>query len=85
MDIQQLLNRIPISKTESGWGYDGPFSTYKEWHAFTIGLYHGLKKLGKPNSNSDVEAEPHYYKGGYVIGYLLKVAILLAVGGSAAL
>jgi len=37
-----LKNIIPISKTESGWRYDGPFSTYPEWHSFTLGLAAGL-------------------------------------------
>lgn len=58
-------------------------STTTEWHAFTIGIYDGLARLRPyPNSlpdNPDVRAEPHYFKGGFVLATLLQVAVLLVV------
>lgn len=70
--------------TESGSGYNGPLSTYAEWHALIIGGYRGLVTL-KPWADDyeevaeeyeDVAKEPWYYKGGYVLGTLLQLIII---------
>lgn len=42
MTITQRLNQaIPITVEESGWAYNGPFSTYKEIHSFILGFAAG--------------------------------------------
>lgn len=41
-------NIIPLTVNESGWEYNGPFSTYKEAHAAILGFgagYSGLPSL----------------------------------------
>jgi hypothetical protein len=62
---------------ESDSEYDGAFSYAAETHAFTHGVYDSLttKKLKAPKElpdNEDVEAEPHYYKGGYLVGTAIQ-------------
>lgn len=70
---------------------DGAFSYAAEWHAFSIGFYEGLKDFkafdgldAQAQQNKDVKAEPHYARGGYVVGSFLRVAIYLLLGYSAA-
>lgn len=74
----------PDSPTESGSERDGFLSYAAEWHAFAIGVYDGMKNWrARPEelpSNDDVEKEPHYYKGGYVIGTLLQLFIVAVLG-----
>lgn len=74
----------PDAATEDASKRDGLLSYALEWHALAIGVYHGFKHLDRPTSNPDVEAEPHYYKGGYVTGYLLKAVIVVTMGATAA-
>lgn len=60
--------------------YDGAFSYAAEWHAFTHGVYKGFTT--RPTRHPpqpdfpDVEKEPHYYRGGYVIGSLVQVGVI---------
>jgi len=37
-----LRDRVPIAMTEDGSDYNGPLSTYPEWHAATIGVGLGI-------------------------------------------
>lgn len=64
---------------------DGFLSYRGEWHALTVGFYRGLTRL-KPWADSykqvaqrydDVEAEPWYYQGGYVLGTMLQLLVML--------
>lgn len=64
--------------TEEESDRNGVLSYAAEWHALSIGVYDGLKKVPKVPNNRDVEKEPHYYKGGYVIGRLLQVVLAAA-------
>jgi len=72
-------------KTEDESDYDGPLSTYPEWHALAHGLYNGMRswtaRPGELPENADVQKEPHYYKGSYVAGTLLQAAIVVVVVG----
>jgi len=57
--------------------------TYKEVHLFTEGVFRGLRQLDpRPGKKLQgrVLADSWYYKGGYVLGYLLKAVILGAAG-----
>lgn len=58
----------------------GFLSTFPEWHAFVHGLYYGLtsKALVTPPEpeNKDVLKEPHYYRGGYIMGTFLQLVVL---------
>lgn len=78
---------LPDGSTEDATERDGAFSYAGEWHAFTIGVYRGLVTY-KPWSDDfdevaaeydDVDAEPWYYKGGYVVGTLVQVAVLVTI------
>jgi len=57
------------------------FSSYAEIHAFIHGLYCGLTEWRGIDSetmkNEDVKKEPHYAKAGYIVGTLLRVAIIV--------
>lgn len=59
---------------------DGFLSHAAETHALVIGGYRGLITL-RPwdarcrTDNPDVAAQPHYYKGGFIVGNALKVGI----------
>lgn len=76
---------IPDKASESDTDRDGFLSYAAEWHAFSIGLYDGMKSWRvRPKAlpdNPDVQAEPHYYKGAYVIGTLVQLLVVIA-GGS---
>lgn len=72
-------------KSESDSRYDGPLSTYPEWHAFQHGLYDSFRSV-KPKAPAlpdieDVNAEPHYYKVGWLIGTVLHLGLMaVAIG-----
>lgn len=74
----------PDSPTEAGSERDGFLSYAAEWHALSIGVYDGMKnwraRPGDLPENNDVQKEPHYYTGGYVIGTLLQLCIVGALG-----
>lgn len=75
---------LPDGFTEDETNRDGVFSYAAEWHAFTHGVFLGLTtkpwRTPPEPTNRDVELESHYYRGGYVIGTLLQVALLLLLG-----
>lgn len=55
MNITKTLNeKIPITLNESGWEYNGPFSTYKEFHSAILGFGAGVS--GNPALMSAVTA-----------------------------
>lgn len=74
----------PDAPTEDDSERDGFLSYAAEWHALSHGLYDGMRsprvRPGAPPDNRDVEKEPHYYKGAYVIGTLLQLGILVLLG-----
>lgn len=79
---------VPDEPREEDTDRDGFLSYSAEWHALAHGVYDGMRNWRvRPKElpdNSDVQAEPHYYKGGYVIGTLLQGLIALSafvVGG----
>lgn len=71
----------PDAPTEDASNRDGVLSYSSEWHAFVIGLYHGLRRAPLPGKNPDVTKESHYAKGAYVLGRLVQIAVVLLVGG----
>lgn len=74
----------PDSPSESGSERNGFLSYAAEWHAFSIGVYDGMKswraRPGDLPENKDVQKEPHYYKGAYIIGTLLQLVIVAVLG-----
>lgn len=84
-----ILRRLhPIIKqagtsSESDTSRDGILSYSAETHAVAHGLYDSFKTWHPvardlPDTE-DVQAEPHYYKGTYILGSLLQLAILVAI------
>lgn len=59
-------------------------STHEEVHAFVHGIYAGLTEWKGLDSetmrNPDVQKELHYAKGGYVVGTVMRVVIILLIG-----
>jgi len=59
-------------------------STYVEVHSFIMGIYAGLTEWRGIDSdilnNPDVRKEPHYCYGGYILGTILRWAIIFTVG-----
>ena len=59
-------------------------STHEEIHAFVHGIYAGMTEWKGIDSetmkNPDVVVEPHYCKGGYILGTILRVGIILLIG-----
>lgn len=72
-----------MTQDESDTDRDGFLSYRAEWHAFAIGLYDGMRnwqtRPGAIPENDDVQAEPHYYKGAYVLGTLMQALIAASV------
>lgn len=53
--------------------------TNAEIHAVTHGIYAGMtewKGMELPE-NPDIKAEPHYFKGGYIVGTILRYILLI--------
>lgn len=71
------------ASTEDDSERNGVLSYAAEWHALAIGLFNGMKGWrARPKTmpdNSDVQAEPHYYATGYVIGTILQAVIFVGL------
>lgn len=84
----ERLKRLIRSRSayrESDDDYDGFLSYAAEYHSLTHGVYlglttHPLRTPPEPE-NRDVELEPHYYRGGFVIGTLVQVFVAVAIAG----
>jgi len=61
----------------------GFLSKNAEIHSLALGTYDGMKtwrvRPKKMRENDDVQAEPHYYAGGYIVGTLLQLGIVAAI------
>lgn len=74
---------------ESDTERDGFLSYAKEVHSLGLGVYHGLTsrpwrfRAEQYPGNPDIQAEPHYFAGGYAVGTVVQWAILLTVGQQA--
>jgi len=54
--------------------------TYREWHAFVNGGYIGL--VGYPERGDINRADKHYWRGGFLLGWSLKVVGILTIGST---
>lgn len=65
---------------------DGFLSYSAEWHAVAHGFYDGMRTIKpvtrKLPDNKDVQREPHYYKGAFVVATFVQLVVvyLLATG-----
>lgn len=56
--------------------------TVPELHSFVHGVYAGItewKGTDLPD-NVDVQKEPHYFKGGYILGTVARWIAIIAIG-----
>jgi hypothetical protein len=65
---------------------EGKLFNRTEVHSFVIGIYHGLtptRGIPQPvlEENQDVRREPHYAKGGYILGRTVFTAGAALTGG----
>jgi len=71
----------PDAPSEEDTGRDGFLSYAAEWHSLAHGIYAGMKDWkpspGGPPDIPGVQKEPHYYKGGFVIGTLIQLLVVL--------
>lgn len=79
------MSNDPSQPRESDTDYDGFLSYSAEWHAFSHGIYMGFTthpfQTPPEPKNRDVDRETHYYRGGYILGSLIQVFLVLVVLG----
>jgi hypothetical protein len=59
--------------SESALPYNGPLSTFREWHAATVGLAAGLLAGWSRTLRRDLRKEPHYAIGAFFVGIALGI------------
>lgn len=73
----------PDAPTETDSDRNGFLSYAAEWHSLAHGVYRGLAdsltSVEPAPDNRDVKKEPHYYRGGYVIGTLMQACLAVGV------
>lgn len=81
--IRKIISGMD-AKRESDSERDGFLSYAAETHSMSLGVYDGMKtwrlRPKEMRDNPNVTREPWYYTGGYVIGTLLQLVIVLVVG-----
>lgn len=65
--------------SESQFSYNGPLSTYKEWHSAGLGAIVGIGIGWSATLRHDLRNEPHYAVAG-LLGGALGAFILQQVG-----
>lgn len=83
---EQFVISLPDAPSEADAEYDGLLSHAAEWHALAHGVFLGFttKPLSTPPepTNRDVEAEPHYYRGGYILGTIGQLLVVIATASA---
>jgi len=70
--MTQLLPHGPLpSAKESQGPYNGPLSTYREWHSLLIGATLGGLVGWSATLRHDLRREPHYALAGALLGALV--------------
>jgi len=54
--------------SEQALAFNGPLSTFREWHALLIGLAAGSVVGWSKPIRSDLREEPHAAVGGFLVG-----------------
>lgn len=52
----------------------------KEWHSLVAGLFQGFVRLRPGKIPADFKQDSHYYKAGFIIGFLLKLGLVVYFG-----
>lgn len=71
-----MFSKLPVPNTdESGNNYDGPLSTYPEWHSLLIGAVVGTLLGWSATLRHDLRREPHYALTGALVSALVAFAV----------
>lgn len=54
-------------------------------HALMFGLWRGVRSMKPTREYKESEQNPHYFMLGYILGWLLKVAVVVYFGSEYAL
>jgi len=54
--------------TEQSFAYNGPLSTYREWHSIGFGAAAGIAAGWSKTLRRDVRTEPQYFLVGLAVG-----------------
>jgi len=74
--MTQLLPHDPLlSAKESQGPYNGPLSTYREWHSLLIGATIGGLVGWSATLRHDLRREPHYALAGALVGRVVAFAL----------
>jgi hypothetical protein len=61
--------------TEQSFQYNGPLSTFTEWHSFLFGVLPGIALGWSRTIRREIRNEPHYALGGLLAGSLAAFAL----------
>lgn len=67
----------PDAPSEDDTERNGFLSYAAEWHSLSHGLYDGIRSIKTMPTNADVQKEPHYYKGAYVVGTVFQFTVIV--------
>jgi hypothetical protein len=74
------------AEEESDSERNGFLSYAAEWHSLSLGTFDGMKTWRvRPKEYpdvDDVQAEKWYYAGGYVLGTLLQLVVVVVTGNA---
>jgi hypothetical protein len=74
--MTQLLPHDPLpAAKESQDPYDGPLSTYREWHSLLIGATLGGLVGWSATLRHDLRREPHYALAGALVAALVAFVL----------
>jgi len=74
--MTQPLPHAPLPTADESQGqYDGPLSTYREWHALGVGIVVGTLIGWSRTLRHDLRRELHYALGGALLGALVAFAL----------
>jgi len=70
------MSSIPFPTSDESQGsYNGPLSTYREWHSLLIGVAGGAAFGWSATLRHDLRAEPHYAIGGALVAALVAFVL----------
>jgi len=71
-----MFSALPFpSSDESGDNYDGPLSTYREWHSLLLGAVAGTLLGWSATLRHDLRREPHYALAGVLFSALVAFVV----------
>jgi hypothetical protein len=73
--MTQILPHAPLPAADESQGpYNGPLSTYREWHTLAFGVIVGALVGWSRTLRHDLRREPHYALAGALVAALVAFA-----------